>query len=141
MNIIQSTLNKVKEKIISFPRQGKLSLAIDWLLIILFIAGLIWFSDPFPRQIILGIVAILVFRFAHRIPLLRRLWIGFFGERQFWDWMTLLCAPLILSILGVSISSSINKNQADLSIISDRLAISNEYYKQTSSLTLVMKTP
>lgn len=50
--------------------------------------------------------------------------------------MTLLCAPIILSTIGLWISNGINKQQRNFSVISDRLKISNDYFNEMSNLIL-----
>lgn len=91
---------------------------------------------PIAGWVLLGILILFWFRLANNIPLIGHRWVWLFGKRRLWDWMSLLCAPLILSILGLAISTSINKGQGDIAIVSDRLNISNEYYKQISELIL-----
>lgn len=103
---------------------------------IVVVAIVLWIFRPIAGWVLLSILILLWFRIANDIPLIGRRWVWFFGKRKLWDWMLLLCAPLILSILGLTISSSINNGQGDISLISDRLNISNEYYKQMSELIL-----
>jgi uncharacterized protein YjbI with pentapeptide repeats len=50
--------------------------------------------------------------------------------------MTLLCAPILLSSIGVIISTSINNQQSDVSITKERLDLANEYYNRMSELIL-----
>lgn len=108
----------------------------EWLVITALIVLLILYSKPWLRWTLLGIIVVALFRVAYRIPLLGKCWVWLFGERQFWDWMSLLCAPFILAFLGFSISNSFNESQGDISIVRDRLNMTNEYYKQMSDLIL-----
>lgn len=87
-----------------------------WILLLIITILLIRIGMPVTKIILLAGLSIFVLRFAPRIPGLRWFWVGLFGERTFWDWMTLLCAPILLSSIGVLISTSINNLQSEVSI-------------------------
>jgi uncharacterized protein YjbI with pentapeptide repeats len=108
-----------------------------WLCCLALFFFLISLSTPVTKIVMLGSLLILILRFAHRIPGLRWFWVGLFGERTFWEWMTLLCAPILLSSIGLLISTSINRQQGDVAIVTQRLSITNEYYNRISELLLL----
>jgi uncharacterized protein YjbI with pentapeptide repeats len=107
-----------------------------WIILFLGTIQLIRVGLPVTKIILLAGLCVFVLRFAPRIPGLRWFWVGLFGERTFWDWMTLLCAPILLSSIGVVISTSINNQQSDVSITKERLDLANEYYNRMSELIL-----
>lgn len=107
-----------------------------WILLLIITILLIRIGMPVTKIILLAGLSIFVLRFAPRIPGLRWFWVGLFGERTFWDWMTLLCAPILLSSIGVLISTSINNLQSDVSITKERLGLANDYYNEMSELIL-----
>lgn len=108
-----------------------------WLGCLVLFLYLISLSTPVTKIVMLGSLVILILRFAHRIPGLRWFWVGLFGERTFWEWMTLLCAPILLSSIGLLISTSINRQQGDVAVVKERLSITNEYYNRISELLLL----
>lgn len=107
-----------------------------WIGLLIATILLIRIGLPITKILLMAGLSIFVLRFAPRIPGLRWFWVGLFGERTFWDWMTLLCAPILLSTIGVLISTSINNQQSDVSITKERLGLANEYYNEMSELIL-----
>lgn len=87
------------------------------------------------------ILAVFLVRFAARIRYIRFFWVGMLGEHDFWEWVQLLCAPLLVSIVGVMIATRINQKQGDLSVIGDRLDISADYFSYMESLDPAKQPP
>ena len=107
-----------------------------WILLLVGTILLIHVGLELTQSILYIALAVFVLRFAPQIPGLRWFWVGLFGNRTFWEWMTLLCAPLILATIGFRISSFINQEQSDIAINNERLNLSNDYYNQMSELIL-----
>ncbi len=108
-----------------------------WISVLVGVILLVRIGTPVTRVILIATTSIFVLRFAPRIPGLRWFWVGLFGERSFWDWMTLLCAPILLSSIGLLISTSINNQQNDMAVTRERLDLSNDYYNRISELILI----
>lgn len=108
-----------------------------WISVLVAVIFLISIGTVITKIALIALTSIFVLRFAPRIPGLRWFWVGLFGDRSFWDWMTLLCAPILLSSIGLLISTSINNQQNDMAVTRERLALSNDYYNRISEIILI----
>jgi uncharacterized protein YjbI with pentapeptide repeats len=135
-NALRNWIRRGWRRVIRSLNSSQAAIDVLWITLFLGIILLIRIGLPVTKIILLAGLSVFVLRFAPRIPGLRWLWVGLFGERTFWDWMTLLCAPILLSSIGVIISTSINKQQSDVSITKERLDLANEYYNRMSELIL-----